>query len=551
MQKRSEIELHELLQSDSEVNYGDKSSTTKIPFLSATSSVWPQFRQHVLRSGKHGYRTVSAPQNRHLPQGWQFGALLSCAFVGVVLFFNIGLTIYLVVAHPPSLDGIGEIKRGNCSKISSYSTTIHVLINICSSVVVAASNYNMQCLSAPTRTEVDNAHSRGKPLQIGVQSVGNLRFLRWWKICMWITLTFSTVPLHFLWNSAIFMVTGLNEYAGIVVTPDYLGAVSDNSTLDCDDAALTRYQQDHNDTESYVTCWLLRAAKNQELIYLNANDCINHYDSRMEKAAYNLIAVTRDKVSQQSETFTPQAASLPIVAYFEPYTYLQKVHSWCQGKCSSWSDPWRWDKGDWESRPLSWCDTPDWNNSATTSFACFQYAVNQTSPEDVPPSNSSLVSGAADWTCDPDYLYQHECSTSAASHNSSQWTILPERYEIDHCLMSDREQSCQLRYSLSILLAVIILNVVKFVVLLIFVFAKRTPILATTGDAVSSFLDKSDPITEGGCLMTAGNSNIDYYLAPQDSSSLSRGMPRMWRTTRVDIWGKGASRFTLVIGCLL
>lgn len=550
MPKRSHIEQHELLKTGGEASYVDLSNASENPSTSVIASARQRFQQYVLRSGKHGYQTVSEPHNRSLPQGWQLGTLSSCAFVGAVLCFNVAFTIYLIATHPPSSDGVGVVAMGNCSTISSSSTIIHILINICSSVVVAASNYNMQCLTAPTRADVDDAHKRGKPLQIGVQSLGNLRFVRWWKICMWIALTFSTVPLHFLWNSAIFMVTGLNEYAGIVVTSDYLEALSSNDTLNCDDAALTRYQQGFNETPSYVTCWLLRAAQNQKLTYMTPKDCIHHYDSRLETSSYNLIAVTRNNVSQQSELFPPQAASLPVVAYFDPFTYLQGVQSWCRARCSDWSYPWQYDERNWETTPSAWCNTEEWTNRNSTSFACYQYAVNGTSSDNM-AINASQISGPADWTCDPDYLYQHDCSVSAASRNSSNWTILPERYEIDHCLVSDRQQECQLRYSLAILLAVIMFNAVKFVVLLIFVFARQTPILATTGDAVCSFLDTPDPITRGGCLMTAGNSNIDYYLPPVDSSLTDRGKPRTWRATRVDIWGKGASRLGIILGGFL
>ena len=51
-----------------------------------------------------------------------------------------------------------EIFRGDCHKASRLSSSIHVLINLLSSLLLSASNLCMQLLAAPTRTEVYQAH---------------------------------------------------------------------------------------------------------------------------------------------------------------------------------------------------------------------------------------------------------------------------------------------------------------------------------------------------------------------------------------------------------
>lgn len=57
----------------------------------------------------------------------------------------------------------------------------------------------MQCLSAPTRKEVDKAHAKGKWLDIGVPSVRNLTNIAKPRVGMWLGLGLTSLPLHLMW----------------------------------------------------------------------------------------------------------------------------------------------------------------------------------------------------------------------------------------------------------------------------------------------------------------------------------------------------------------
>ena len=56
----------------------------------------------------------------------------------------------------------------------------------------------MQCLSAPTRKEVNVAHAQGKWLDIGVPSMRNLKSIAKVRLYMWLALGLSAVPLHLM-----------------------------------------------------------------------------------------------------------------------------------------------------------------------------------------------------------------------------------------------------------------------------------------------------------------------------------------------------------------
>ncbi len=97
-------------------------------------------------------------------------------------------------------------------------------------MLLGASNYTMQCLSAPTRSEVDKAHSQGIWLDIGVPGVRNLRRISGVRITLWWLLAISSIPLHLLYNSAVFSTLCTREYAVVLASKDYLDGAPFNAS---------------------------------------------------------------------------------------------------------------------------------------------------------------------------------------------------------------------------------------------------------------------------------------------------------------------------------
>lgn len=91
----------------------------------------------------------------------------------VVLLVNIGLAVGWRVSHGTP-GGFGLIYQGNCTRSKRISLWIHLAINALGTLLLSASNYAMQCLSAPTRKEVSKAHAKGVWLDIGIPSIRNL-----------------------------------------------------------------------------------------------------------------------------------------------------------------------------------------------------------------------------------------------------------------------------------------------------------------------------------------------------------------------------------------
>ena len=128
---------------------------------------------------------------------WKFGITGWAVVVITTLFINIGLSVFVGYYHGFN-NGIGTLLQGECSKITAYSIGAHLIINVLSTLLLSGSNYCMQCLSAPTRREINNAHEQGITLDIGIPSLHNLGTVGAWKVLMWTLLGISSLSLHLL-----------------------------------------------------------------------------------------------------------------------------------------------------------------------------------------------------------------------------------------------------------------------------------------------------------------------------------------------------------------
>jgi len=151
---------------------------------------------------------------------WKVGVTMSASMTAIVLFVNIVLTVWASVEY--GLDnGIGTAYEGSCGVVSAWSFWLHILINGLSSILLSASNYTMQCVAAPTRTECDRAHARGDWLDIGIPSVRNLFRIGWQRRIMWALLAISSTPIHLLYNSAVFKTPDDNRYERVLAGGEF------------------------------------------------------------------------------------------------------------------------------------------------------------------------------------------------------------------------------------------------------------------------------------------------------------------------------------------
>ncbi|TGZ80807.1 hypothetical protein EX30DRAFT_39561 [Ascodesmis nigricans] len=98
---------------------------------------------------------------------WRSVINLAVFTMGVITFANLLLFVTVLGKH-----GWGNstqlLQEGKCKTVKISSTIWHLMINVASTMLLGSSNFIMQCLTAPTRKDVDWAHEKRKFLEIGV-----------------------------------------------------------------------------------------------------------------------------------------------------------------------------------------------------------------------------------------------------------------------------------------------------------------------------------------------------------------------------------------------
>jgi hypothetical protein len=155
--------------------------------------------------------------------------LIQIGVVGVILFTNLGFTIFAVSRYG-SDKGVGLIYEGDCERVRTLDQWIHLLINLLGTGMLSASNYCMQLQAAPTRANIDRAHRDDRWLDIGIPSLRNLRYISNWRRLSWALLALSSVPIHLIYNSAVFQSLSSNDYTVAVVKESFLDGASWNLT---------------------------------------------------------------------------------------------------------------------------------------------------------------------------------------------------------------------------------------------------------------------------------------------------------------------------------
>ena len=189
----------------------------------------------VTQTNGHVYSTYVESTENHQPNkyrsGWRSTVVWQTNLGISILILNFALTIWCYIKlHIEK--GVATVYQGPCAQTKDLVTALHLAICILSSLLLGASNYCMQILSAPTRKEVDGAHARRKCLSIGVASFNNLMYVDRRKTFLYFLLGISSIPLHLLWNSAFMDTLASNDYIYSAVTESFLeGAPWNNSKV--------------------------------------------------------------------------------------------------------------------------------------------------------------------------------------------------------------------------------------------------------------------------------------------------------------------------------
>ena len=406
-------------------------------------------------------------KNQKFLTGWRFGVFLSLLCVTLTCIFNVAVTIWAWQRSQNSgvFDAI-PLFGGNCKKIRKMNVWFHLIINVLGTLLLCASNYCMQVLSAPSREELVVAHAKRRWLHIGVPSLRNLRHIDRKRAVIWIILLVSSMPLHLIFNSVVFTDFGANEYAVVPTTEEWLeGEAYDSSSF-------TNFDMDRiaNITEQ-VDLYLPNLLDEIQLETgefvpryqkLSAEECFDRYDNQFLSDIGNLYLV-----QDGATVWRNLEVEVAVFNRSGEFTW-HNISEYKASKPEQLGDSWAQNSGRLD-RQFPYLSSPRFF-----------------------PSNEWRCPAHAMGTCDIGNEYQ-------VPSNRSLWQ--PYERPIKYCLVEQVAGSCRVLFTFPFAILVIVCNVIKAIcmALLLFGFRKHTPLL-TMGDAVASFLERPDPETRGRCL---------------------------------------------------
>ncbi|KAF9640150.1 hypothetical protein BFW01_g11956 [Lasiodiplodia theobromae] len=472
------------------------------------------------------------PLTRRMPDGWRFGVTVGAALSLCTLIANI--VVIAVASAIASKNGhhsnIATIRTGPCSDIDHIQFGIHLAINAVSTLLLGASNYCMQCLSAPTREDIDRAHGQGKWLDIGVPSMKNFSHIKSIKLLFWFLLALSSVPLHLLYNSTFFVSTANNSYDVYFATEDFQKGASfdsntfppysdftystnfivglEDGTTEVRNASYLHIDERHDPYSIQSKMENLGVWNNGSLFERrNNSDCIQDYAKTPLSDRRNVILVTSTLPSDNQEMgVTAERAGMA---------------SSCEKNSSSFAII---SSGD--NRLVS-CDA----NSSLLSV--YPYTSN------IIPAGAPVLDNWYNWICSQNVEYDNYGSDRPSSlcgdgywqdirSSASDWKVWG--FKIEYCLSEKMENGCSLNVAKSLMVVVILANAVKVVVLTIVIAKVRDSPLTTIGDAAASFIRKRDTTTRGMCLLTQRDFAHGYINAARLSGQPPA--PKTYRTRK-------------------
>ncbi|KAI4941554.1 hypothetical protein J4E91_010730 [Alternaria rosae] len=236
---------------------------------------------------------VDTAKTREERQKWRTSLYMFMGLACAVFIFNASFLAWIVRTGGTN-NGLGIIYEASCDMTKKVDIGIHLLVNILSSALLSASNYCMQCLSAPTRPELDEAHGKGHWLDIGIPSLHNVvssSFAKQKKVCWWI-LALSSFPLHLCYNSVVFMSRSAQTYSVIQFGPEAKAAMENGSFNGSQTATATNNNLIHEAYNSYLNGKLYADAfKEGRLDEMTSLECINAYSTTFQSTNGNVYLV--------------------------------------------------------------------------------------------------------------------------------------------------------------------------------------------------------------------------------------------------------------------
>ncbi|KAI1733597.1 hypothetical protein F4680DRAFT_463028 [Xylaria scruposa] len=438
--------------------------------------------------------------------GWKRAARVNCAILVVLSATLIGLSsTALSYGFKTAL----FFYAGSCSgrNVTTINIALHLLINVVSTLVVsvslahwlASSNFFMQVLNSPSREEIDRAHAAGSWLDVGVSSIRNTFRLSKFKSLCWTVLVLSSIPIHLLFNSAVFRTDyrGADFHLTIATENFTKGATYFPPGASLLFPSLSPVNENPYASQYYDANSVAEVYGDYGLQVL-----LSDYDDESSPVLRNISTTAKDAeqwTKIDADACKKEYASCQgLSEYGNVVLVVNKPDGWVRG------DMWKLKSN--ESRFWDRYVPPDQPNHLFFDAQCSVHSR----------SNSNRAS---------------DCSNACIGALASDFRPSALDLSIDYCLVQPIEPTCRVGVAPALLLTVTLFVIIKTCAAIIVTasmdHARQEP-LVTPGDAVASFITQPDVITAGYCTMSHDQIREAFRSSPQPGARPWCGARKVW-----------------------
>lgn len=430
-----------------------------------------------------------------------------CAYCSVgVLLLNIvfastlaGMAGKIEGQSADSLLSFSTAYSGSCSLVKSWGISLDLLINLLSTIALAASSYCMQVLVAPSREQVDQCHAQGKWLDIGIPGIRNLTIVGPFRVGLWLILLLTSTPFHLMY------VTSDDQLLHLISdNRSYNSAVSRSIVLSQHDVNVYFIPRDIDPAQFPR---LLTPRNEQCFAYGSFQLGLDEMSSFLANGSYETVRKDRcismltDQDTPILGTFFMRTSQLNS-SMSGNRAFRKGAGSPGQNQTLTGDQP----LGVWDFEFDTSYGALPWKTNSFDWDTCSQYATSETC-NDARNLTSWLTTSL------PESQGLIDSYTKSLGSNI---TVKPEtlgycqgwgsgsQLDFDDCLVIQQDPNCQLQYSPFIFVLVAVMVIIKIIVMVLIVrngLRSPSPLL-TIGDAVASFLTLPDSNTLGICWMT-------------------------------------------------
>lgn len=499
-----------------------------------------------------------------LRKGWRRTAVINTTAVAI---FTLLAAMLLACSSSRSGGGINSslvFFDGDCAKSRSVNLWLHLLLNACSTGVLASSNFFMQVVSSPTRSEIDKAHREQTALEIGVPSLSNIFYVAWFKGVCWALFFASSFPLHLFFNSVIFS----TEYQGssfhLTIASE---AFVDGAQYFGPGAVLWRAGAPQQIADTLP--W------DNGVSYGSVANVTDYFDASTEVSKAIEFAAESSRGWKRLEV--PECLSQYVFCGahndVRDVVWVVKSHNSSGDFMIPGNNSLGWRRADLLA-PMSDADSEFWaepspiagnnslwfaancstsirfNDQAHTAGGCYQSCNGATGNINTSFDSRPAQSISLNYTFD---FFPKLDSYTAADLYPLHWPGLSDpsaaTLDLEYCLAQEVSNTCKVVLSNKLLLVVLVCLVIKTTLctVVLFIMPGEDP-LVVLGDAIVSFICSPDECTAGKCTM---DREKESKASMYGTYSAVTAAPAQWHAAPYRRWTSGITAWVWTRSYLL